>query len=36
MFEYFGGCYPLGTTSIARRRSATIDAIIAEDIGAFP
>jgi hypothetical protein len=33
--EYFGGCYPLGTTQIPRMADSTIDAILAEDIGAF-
>jgi len=34
-FEYFGGCYPLGTTS-TRDAIGYIDSINAEDIGAFP
>ncbi len=33
--EYFGGCYPLGTTQIPRTADSMIDAIQAEDIGAF-
>lgn len=32
--QYFGGCYPLGTTQIARAAEA-IDAIVAEDVGAM-
>jgi hypothetical protein len=33
--EYFGGCYPMGTPRRPRGAESQVDAIVAEDVGAF-